>query len=351
MNNTSNDSRGTSRRLFLAGAGATAAISVFSIGGRAQAASAGKVTFYSTMPTRYASEMIDAFKASDVGKASGVELELYFANGYALYERALAEYTANRVSHDLIMLTDPSLFVELKKNNRLMDYVSPELQAYSADQRDPDGLWCNGRTILTIYGYNTRQVPDGAKKTTWAEVLDPAFADGRIGITNPLEAGGALQNYINIRNHPDLGRKFWEDLAALKPTIVGGPSPLTKMNIAGQVALALNNDYNIYEQSKVGAPVAPVYPSELVTASITPMAIAKDAPNPEGAKVVFDWWLSKDGQSALRDINSISSGRKDVAPLPGLPDIASLNVVVTSIDELEASRDEMKQEFKDLFHV
>src|SRR5690606_31640044 len=189
MSISENAMNGLNRRNFLVGAGAAATVSTFSITGRAKAASAGKVVFYSTMPTRYADGMVKAFQASDVGKQSGVELEFYFANGYVLYERAMAEYTAGRVSHDLIMLTDPSLFVALKEQNRLMDYVSPELEAYSADQRDPDGMWCNGRTILTIYGYNTRLVPNGGSKTTWAEFLDPEFANGKIGITNPLEAG------------------------------------------------------------------------------------------------------------------------------------------------------------------
>lgn len=349
MNNDIPGLKRPSRRGFLAGA--AAATSVFSIGGRARAAGAGTVTFYSTMPTRYASLMIEAFQASDIAKQNEIELEMYFANGFALYERAVAEYTAGRVSHDLVMLTDPSLFVTLARDNRLMDYVSPELEAYPADQRDPNGLWCNGRMVLSIYGYNTQRVPNGAEMTSWQDFVAPEFADGRIGIANALESGSSLQNYINIRNHPDLGRKFWEELAALNPTIVSGPSPLTKMNISGQTPLAMNNDYNLYEERQNGAPIAPVYPSELVSATIIPMAIAKEAPNPEGAKIVYDWWLSAEGQTVLRDVNSIHSGRADVAPLAGLPSLTDLNVMIVPVEELEASRDAMQQEFKEIFRL
>jgi hypothetical protein len=103
MSISENAMNGLNRRNFLVGAGAAATVSTFSITGRARAATAGKVVFYSTMPTRYADDMVKAFQASDVGKESGVELEFYFANGYVLYERAVAEYTAGRVSHDLIM--------------------------------------------------------------------------------------------------------------------------------------------------------------------------------------------------------------------------------------------------------
>lgn len=340
----------TRRRFLSASAAALAAPALgFNIG-RAKAAM-GKVTFYSTMPTRYASEMVEAFHATTTAKENGIELEMFFVNGFALYERAVAEYTAGRVAHDLIMLTDPSLFVSLKKDNRLMDYVSPELSAYPPEQRDPDGLWCNGRMVMTIYGYNTRQVPNGSSMTGWADFVNPEFADGRIGIVNALESGSGMQNYYNLRNHPNLGRKWWEELAKLKPSIVGGPSALTKMNIAGQTPLAMNNDYNLYEESKKGAPIAAVYPRELITASIIPVAIAKEAPNPEAAKVVYDWWLSKEGQTILRDVNSIHSGRADVPPLPGLPSLEELPVKVATTEELEENREAMQQEFKEIFKL
>ena len=177
----------------IATAGAASAFQI-NIGGRAQAAT-GKVTFYSTIPTNYASKMEDAFNASH---RDGPKLEMFFVNGFALFERAQAEYASGRVAHDLIMLTDPSLFIPLKAAGRLMDYNSPELVHYPADQRDRDGLWCNGRTVLTIYGFNTRIATDGAKYKSWADFLDPKYADGRIGIANALESGSTMQHFYNI---------------------------------------------------------------------------------------------------------------------------------------------------------
>ena len=268
-----------------------------------------------------------------------------------LYERAFAEYTAGRIQHDLIMLTDPSLFLTLKRDKRLLDYVSPHLSAYPAAQRDPDGLWCNGRTVLTIFSYNTRAVPNGASFKSWNDFINPAFADGRIGISNALESGSTLQHFYNVANHPKLGKKWWRDLAALKPMIASGPSPLTRTNISGQTPLVLNNDYNAYEEKKNGAPIAAVYPSELVTASIIPMGIVRGGPNPEAAKVVYDWWLSKEGQTILQEVNSIYSPRNDVTPLPGLPKFADLPIVVASTEELERNRDDLQREFKEVFKI
>lgn len=340
--------RALSRRSLLIGAGAAASALQLNIIGKAKAAT-GKVVFYTTMPTNYADKMVDAFNKQN---KDGIKAEIFFASGFTLYERAFAEYTAGRVSHDVIMLTDPSLFLILKRDKRLLDYVSPQLSAYPASQKDPDGLWCNGRTVLTIYGYNTRIVTDGARYTSWNDFINPAFADGRIGISNALESGTTLQHYYNIRNHPALGRKWWENLAVLKPTIASGPSPLTRSNISGQTPLVLNNDYNVYEEKyKNGAPVQAVYPKELVTASIIPMALVRNGPNPEAAKVFYDWWLSREGQVLLQEVNSIYSPRNDVTPLPGLPKFADLPVVVASTEELDKYRDDMQREFKEIFKL
>jgi iron(III) transport system substrate-binding protein len=339
----------TTRRQILAGGAAVAASPLFNltIVGKARAAT-GKVMFYTTMPTAYASKMAEAFNASH----KDLTVEVFFGNGFTLYERVNAEHTAGRVVHDVVMLTDPSLFIQLKKDSRLLNYVSKELEAYPASQRDSDGLWCNGRTTLTIYGYNTRLVKDGSKYKGWADYLDPAFADGRIGLYSAIESGSALQHYYNIRNHKDLGPKWWKELAALKPTMTPGPTPMTRMNLAGQVALAWNNDYNIYEEkNRNKAPLEAVYAKELVTASVIPIGIVKNSPNPEGAKVFYDWWLSKEGQTTLSQVNSIYSPRSDVPPLPGLPKYSELSVAVAPTEELDKYRDELQKEFKELFNL
>ncbi len=182
--------------------------------------------FYTTMPTAYASKMAEAFNASH----KDLTAEVFFGNGFTLYERVNAEHTAGRVVHDVVMLTDPSLFIQLKKDSRLLNYVSEELDAYPASQRDPDGLWCNGRTTLTIYGYNTASSKTDSKYKGWADYLDPAFADGRIGLYSAIRSGSALRFFYNIRNHRGPRHKSGgRNSRALKPTMTPGPTPMTRI--------------------------------------------------------------------------------------------------------------------------
>ena len=46
-------------------------------------------------------------------------------------------------------------------------------------------------------------------------------------------------------------------------------------------------------------PLKIVYPTDGVINVPSPIAIFKDTKNPEGAKALVDWWLSKEGQEAV----------------------------------------------------
>ena len=69
-------------------------------------------------------------------------------------------------------------------------------------------------------------------------------------------------------------------------------------------------------------PLKIVYPTDGVINVPSPIAIFKDTKNPEGAKALVDWWLSKEGQQAIVSKGWMHSVRNDVAPPKGAPDKA-----------------------------
>ena len=46
-------------------------------------------------------------------------------------------------------------------------------------------------------------------------------------------------------------------------------------------------------------PLKGIYPTDGVINVPSPIAIFKETKNPEGAKALVDWWLSKEGQEAV----------------------------------------------------
>ena len=338
------------RGLMTSVAGAAAVLAAPQIIGRAQAAS-GRVTFYTTMPNQYADPITLAFNQS-VGNERGITLESIYVSNVQQFQKIQAENATNRVQHDLIMLADASMFLDLKAGNMLFDYVSPEIEHFPEEHRDVDGIWCNARTLLSIYNYNRTRVPDGAERyKSWADFPGSEF-EGRFGINDVLGGGVAVNNYVATREHPDLGLEWWKEIAALRPHIQTSHGILTQMVVSGEASVGMNLDYNAWEATRASnAPLVPIYPTDVVTVSITPLGIAKKAPNPEAAKVVYDWFLSREGQSELRDINGIYSPRADVEPLEGQPAFADLATYVPDLNHVQEVREAYREEFRTLFNL
>jgi len=340
------------RRTILASAAAAGAAASFKINpvGFAKAQGAGEVTFYTSMPQKYSNPAAETFN-NTVGKEKGITAKVFYSPGFKTYQRAQAEYAAGRVQHDVIMLSDASLFKELKADGHLMGYVSPHVDQFPKSHQDPDGTWCNGRTLVMMYCYNKARVENGEKFKGWKDFTDSQYK-GRLGVSSALTAGTAFVNYVVTREHPDLGLDFWKEVAALNANVQSSHGKLTQMCLAGQLPVTVNLDYNVYvAREREGAPLVSVFPNDVTAVPIIPLSPVKQAPNPEGAKIFYDWWLSKEGQEAVRDANAIYSPRPDVDPLPGMPRFSEIPAVTPDVDHLDQVREQYQAEFKEMFNL
>lgn len=336
-----------SRRGVIRSGAALGAVSLFNIGGRAQAAASGTVTFFTSMPGQYAEPVINAFNKLD----NGVKVEIFYGPTYQVLERLEAELRSGRISADMVMLADPGPYLDFKARGELLDYVSPHVEHYPADQRDTDGLWVNGRTMSNVLAYNTGLISADEAPTSWAEFADSKWA-GKTGIIDVRVGGTGYTWYYVTRNHPDLGVNFWKALAAQKPQMARGHGALMDKTSSGELPMTEQLDYSVYSaMTKKNAPVMDVYPSEVIPVTLSPIAILKRGPNIEAAKVFYDWWLSKPGQEIVRDANGSYSPRLDVDPLPGKKPFSELSRMDYDLVDFNAQRETLQAEFIEIFQL
>jgi len=334
-----------SRRAFLAGTGTLAGASLlgFNIVGRAKAAVSGQVTIYSSMPSRYLTKMADAYNQLK----TGVTLEPFYAPTYQAYERLRAELQASRLGADLFLVADPGPFLELKNLGALLHYESDVYDHYSSKFKDADFTWINGRSIATIFAYNHDMLSANEAPSNWEEFVDPKWA-GKQGIIDMRVGGTAYNWYYTTRQV--IGVDWWRRLAKNKPQLHRGHGALMDKMVSSQVPITEQLDYYVFTNVRdKKAPVTAVYPTEVIPVTMAPLAILKDGPNVEGAKAVFDWWLSKDGQSKLQDINGIYSVRDDVEPLSGKPPFESLKTIEIDLADYSKSREKLQKEYIKIF--
>jgi iron(III) transport system substrate-binding protein len=336
------------RGLLIGGAAAAGVAASFKINpiGYAKAQGAGNVTLYTSLNSEFSNQLAERFNSSNT---QGVTVQVFYTQARELRQRVVAENTAGRVLHDVVEFSSLPGFVELKQNGWLLEYRSPEAAAYAPQYVDPDGFFTTGRSGPIGYGFNSSILTK--PRASWKDFADPELA-GKIGGADPRTVEGATIWYYCTRTHPDLGLPFWQELAALNMRTGTSYGQVVSLMLSGEVPMVQNSIFNLYTAKYTdGAPVEIVYPTEVVPMSVTPIGISAAAQNPEGAKVFVDWWLSREGQEAIRDINGANSPRSDVDILPNTPRNDEIAAMVPDINDLMAHQEEYHQEFLDLFNL
>ena len=307
-----------------------------------KAVAQGKIRFYTSMPTEFATQMVNAFNKKNLG----VEAEMFYAPTYTALEKLMTELRAKRVMCDVFLIADPGPFLDLKRKGELLEYKSPEAQYYPKDHQDSDGYWVNGRSIATIFSYNKKIISEKDAPKTWYDLTDPKWK-GKIGILDARVGGTGYCWYYTLRKK--FGTDYWKKLAKNKPKLFRGHGQQMDKMLTGELPITEQLGYYVRTNIvKKGANISAVYaPPTPIT--MAPIAIIKRGPNNAGAKIFLDWWLSLKGQTLLQELNGCYSVRKGVPALSGKPAYDKLEKIEYDWEEYNKVRQDLIDEFSDIF--
>ena len=115
---------------------------------------------------------------------------------------------------------------------------------------------------------------------------------------NPMLSGTA---YVAVGALADkYGWEYFDKLKANGLRVEEGNSAIQNKLLTGEYAAAMILEENILKLANTKKePLKIVYPTDGVINVPSPIAIFKETKNPEGAKALVDWWLSKEGQEAV----------------------------------------------------
>lgn len=95
----------------------------------------------------------------------------------------------------------------------------------------------------------------------------------------------------------DLSQRYgWDYFKALKANgmkIEGGNTAVQNKLVTGEYFVGIIGEENILKVSAKGEPLKVAYPTDGAVILPSPIAIFASSQNPEAAKAVTDWWLSK----------------------------------------------------------
>lgn len=212
------------------------------------------------------------------------------------------------------------------------EYRSPmlaELQDWAVRQAETSGFRTVGIYAGALgFGYNSTLVTENAP-ACWNDLLDARFADD-IQVANPNSSGTSytmLATMVQLMGEDEA----FEYLAALHANISqytqSGSAPI-RAAATGETAIGIVFMHDAVAQAVDGAPVVTVAPCEGTGYEVGSMSIIQNGPNPEAAKIWYDWALSPAAQEIGATAKSFQvPSNSNAATPPEAPKLADVKLI------------------------
>ncbi len=242
-------------------------------------------------------DIIDSMCKPNVAKAFPDMKVNWFQGGTEkVVTKITGEIKAKKIGADVLMVADPSYYLKLNEQKLLLPYKSKEDAAVITDKA-ADGAWYGVRVSNMIIAYNSDKLKAEEAPQTWLDLTDPKWK-GKIAMPSPLLSGTA---YVAAGVLADkYGWEYFEKLRDNGLRVEEGNSAIQNKLLTGEYAAAMILEENILKLAATKKePLKVIYPKDGTLMVPSPIAILNTTKNPEGAKAIVDWWLSKEGQEAV----------------------------------------------------
>jgi len=293
---------------------------------RGQHAPSGEVVLYTSMPDSVVNRLAGVIERRFpdlegnywVSLGSGITLRIERGRTGDIQRLIADEIAAGGIQADLIWLAEPSPYETYKDMGLLAPYQPPADAPIPASYIDPDGFYVAGRVISMVIASNTALLahPPG----DWPDMHDVQ----RTAFPGP-ESGAARATISALI--AKYGPEFFDTLAAAGATSVASNGAARDGVVAGDFAAVAVLDYMARQAQADEAGIDFAFPAGGTVLIPSPIALVADSPNPEAARVVADFILSRSGQEIVVKLGAFYPARSDVASPEGAPPLDSITAL------------------------
>jgi len=258
-----------------------------------------------------------------------IKVVLVSGSAAQILQRLMAERRAGKFLADVVRLgggTSTSLY-KLKALDPINSaFILPEV-------RDPS-KWFEGKHHyndsenqysfiyaafpLRLLGYNTKLVDPKAISSFW-DLLDPKWK-GKTTLKDPKDPGGGSP-LLFLYHNPQLGPEYIKKLVSVGGlTLVRDPRERLQTDwlASGKFPISITSEAeDVDEAKRQGLPVDVLDAHALkegagLEAGGTMISLVNRAPHPNAAKVLINWFLSREGQMAIQSTGPGEAGQNSL---------------------------------------
>ncbi len=244
-----------------------------------------------------------------------IEIEIVMAGSGELQNRIIAE--AENPQGDVMMGGSYAVYTALE--NYLTPYSTNNIKKFvpkfkpTSDKYTPIQI-----NVNTIIVNNKLLAKTGATVDGWESLTNPALK-GNITFADPSSSSSGREQVVNMlatMNKTGKMEDGWsfitEFIKNLDGKISSSSSAITTGVVNGEYAVGITNEENVIDNIVNGADVSAVYAKEGITLRNSYCGIIKGCKNEKNARLLVDFFTSKEYQQACADRLYQRSVRSDV---------------------------------------
>ncbi|MBI1779025.1 MAG: extracellular solute-binding protein [Proteobacteria bacterium] len=306
----------------------------------------GKVVFYTSIDVQVIENLAKSFEAA----YPGVSVQVERNGAERIFQRLAQERGSSIYAADVLESSDQTHFLAWKRQGWLEPFLPTEVaEKWPAAERDPDGCFASVRYTLSAMGYNTKQVkPEDAPKS-YADLLDKKWS-GKIVKAHPGYSGIIMTATFAISQA--LGWEYFEKLGKQRVMqLQSATEPPKKIALGERAIMADGSEYLVLQMKESGSPVDVIYPSEGTPIAIGGLAIAKNMPHPNAAKLFVSYFFSREGQQLMSDVAALRSFHPEVKLKAGRKPLSEIKILRSDPAEQEKAMETIKQKYAQYFGI
>ena len=306
----------------------------------------GKCSFYTAMDLQFAEKLGKEFEI----KYPGIAVRVERSGAERVFTRIGQEYSSNVHAVDVVNTADQSHCIVWKRNGWLAAYLPEEVvQHYDKGYYDPDGFEVVTRVLVSPIGINTDLVKMADAPKSFADLLAPKWT-GKMVKAHPAYSGTIMNSTFQVAR--DLGWEYLEKLAKQRVLQVQSATDCPKKIALGERAIMVDGaGYLVIRDKEAGKPVDVIYPAEGTPVATSPSAVFKAAPNPNAARLFFNWMHGREGQQILIDYARQYSAHKQAVEKPGVRKLSDIKLMKEDAEGVEKGAEEIKRRYAQIFKV
>jgi iron(III) transport system substrate-binding protein len=303
----------------------------------------GKVAWHTSLALPSSTAIAHYFQ----NKFKGIEVEVHRNGSQRVLQRFMQEASAGLKNADIVHTSDAGHFELLKDKGMLLKFTPQGVGSFPDGFKDKAGFYYGMRATLSVIAYNPKIVSEKDAPKTWKDLLNTKWS-GKGVTAHPGYSGIIMTHVLALVNA--YGWDYFRDLAKNKLHIVQSANDPAGVVASGERPVGVNGaEYFYYKTLKQGNPIKIVYPKEGVPLVVSPVAIAKDAPHPNAAKLFAEFIFSKESQQLMADKEGLYTGHPEVTYPADKPKLKDLKLLPADADELEKRNAEIKKRFIEFF--